>query len=306
MADLGQSGGMDVVKHLEQGGGLATRAALIAATTRADVDRALAEGAVVRSGHGRYTLPQVEAAQATAHGLNGILCLTSAALFHGWEVKSAPDLPHVAVPRKRNVPQRLRPVAQLHRADLGPDDIAGGIATSRELTLIQCLRSLPDDEALTIADSALRAGEDATLRRVLAMCRGAGRAKILRVGRAARAEAANPFESVVRAVALTVPGLQLEPQVVIDGPHVWARPDLVDRDRMLVVECESFEWHATRAGFRKDLRRYTLLTADGWVVLRFSWEDAMLRPWFIREVLVRVAGVEDARTQVVWPWPQAA
>lgn len=297
---------MDVVEALEQRGGLSTRAALIAATTRADVDRALSTGAVVRAGHGRYTLAQVEAAQATAHGMNGILCLTNAALFHGWEVKSTPDLPHVVVPRKRNVPQRLRPLAQVHRADLGPDDIASGIATSRELTLMQCLRSLPDDEALAIADSALRAGEHATMRRVLATARGAGRTKILRIARAARAEAANPFESVVRSIALTVPGLQLEPQVVIDGPHVWARPDLVDRDRMLVVECESFEWHATRAGFRKDLRRYTLLTADGWIVLRFSWEDAMLRPWFIREVLLRVAGVVDTRTQVVWPWPQAA
>ena len=268
---------MDVVTALERSGGLSTRAALIAATSRADVDRALREGAVVRVAHGRYALPSVEKAESVAHSVNGHLALTSAALHHGWEVKAVPKVPHVIVPRHRNVPRARRSGIVIHRGDLHVDDLSG-IATSRELTLLQCLRNLPDDEALVIADSALRHGEGPTLKRVLAQVRGAGRTKVLRIGQAADERSANAFESVMRAICLQVPGLDVVPQVVISSPHCWARPDLVDRERRLVVECESYEWHGNRAGFLKDVRRYTLLTAEGWTVLRFTWDDVMLRP----------------------------
>ncbi len=137
-----------------------------------------------------------------------------------------PSTPHVAFPRNRNVP-RPRGLVQVHRADLGPDDVSG-IATSREVTLLQCLRQLPDDEALAIADSALRHGEDVTLRRVNAQVRGAGAAKVRRIALAADARAANPFESVMRAICLTVPGLEVTPQLVLSTDHYWARPDLTD------------------------------------------------------------------------------
>jgi very-short-patch-repair endonuclease len=121
----------------------------------------------------------------------------------------------------------------------------------------------------------------------------------------ARPDAANAFESAMRAIRNTVPGLHVEPQVVISSPTCWARPDLVDRDRRIVVECESFEWHAVREGFRKDVRRYTLLVAEGWTVLRFIWEDVMFRPGWVRDVLIRAVGV-DARTSAHTAWPFAA
>lgn len=295
---------MDVVTVIERSGGLSTRAALIAATTRCEVDQALRDGLIARAGHGRYTVPSVEEAAAIAHGANGVLSLTSAALRHGWEVKMTPDKPHVTFPRHRNIPAKWRDKVIVHRGDLMIDDITDG-ATSRELTLTQCLRLLPDDEALVIADSALRAGEDASLRRAMATVRGRGEAKAQRIGRAARGEAANAFESTTRAICNSVPGLHVEPQVVISSANVWARPDLVDRDRRLVVECESFEFHAVREGFRKDVRRYTLLVADGWLVLRFTWEDVMFRPEWVHEVLMRAVGV-DARTMARTAWSFAA
>lgn len=295
---------MDIGDVIERLGGLATRATLILATSRADVDRALREKVVVRVGQGRYATAQVDAAAMTAFAMNGHLSLTSAALHHGWEVKSAPAKPHVVVPRKRNVLPARRREVELHRYDLGPDDTSG-LATSRDLTLTQCLRSLPDDEALAVADSALRRGEDATLRRVLAQVGGASAAKVRRIGLAADGRAANPFESVTRAICLQVPGLHVVPQLVLSTDHFWACPDLVDRERRLVVECESYEWHGDRKGFLKDIRRYTLLAADGWTVLRFTWDDVMLRPAWVREVLCRAIGV-DTRTEVAGTWSVAA
>lgn len=295
---------MDVVTVIERLGGLASRAELIRATSRAHVDRALAVGAVVRVGQGRYVLPGTDDAAALAFTLNGHLSLTNAALHHGWEVKSVPEVPHVVFPRKRNLSVAGRRQVVVHRADLGPDDVSG-IATSREVTLLQCLRSLPDDEALAIADSALRHGEDATLRRVMANVRGAGSAKVRRIGAQADARAANPFESVARAICLQVPGLRVTPQAVLSTEHYWACPDLVDHERRIVVECDSWEWHGNRRGFLKDVRRYTLLSAGGWTVLRFTWDDVMFRPAWVREVLCRAVGV-DARTEVLAAWHIAA
>jgi very-short-patch-repair endonuclease len=287
-------------------GGIASRGALIRATSRAEVDRALRDGRIRPVGHGRYAAPGVDDGIALAHGMNGVLSLSSAALFHGWEVKAVPVLPHVLVPRKRKVPAHWRSRVELHRGDLCPDDVSAGIATSRELTLEQCLRSLPDDEALAVADSALRRGEQATLRRVVASVRGSGSAKVRRIGASARGEAANPFESVLRAICLGVPGLAVEPQVVISSPTCWARPDLVDRRLGLVLEADSFEWHGHRAALAKDARRYNLLVADGWRVLRFAWEDVMFAPDQVRAVLVRVVGLVDPRTEVPARWRTAA
>lgn len=297
---------MQIAELVERSGGLTTRAALIAATSRAAVDAALRTGALVRVGRGRYTVPGVASAAATAHGVNGILGLGSAALHHGWEVKHVPDRPHVVFPRHRNVPKPWRSRVHIHRADLRPDQVERGIATSKVQTLQQCLRSLPDDEALTIADSALRAGDGAALTAAVESVRGAGRAKVLRIAGAASARAANPFESCTRSIACTVPGLRAEPQVTISSPHVWARPDLVDERLRIAIECESFEFHADRAGFRKDVRRYALLTADGWIVLRFIWEDVMFRPAWVREVIRRVVRAVDTRTEVPATWPTAA
>lgn len=96
----------------------------------------------------------------------------------------------------------------------------------------------------------------------------------------------NPFESVLRAIASDVPGLDVEPQVRIRGGLGLAvRPDLVDRRLRLVLEADSFEWHGDRAALRRDARRYDLLLADGWVVLRFAWEDVMHDHAWVRSVL---------------------
>jgi very-short-patch-repair endonuclease len=279
---------MEVADVLRELGGVATRAALVAATDRGTVDRALARGSIEVLARGRYALPEVEGAVAAAHRLAGALCLTSAALHHGWAVKTVPDRPHVAVPRNRRVPGHAR--AHVHYLDVPP----GSIVLDEVATLAHCLRRLPFDEALAVADSALRAGEDTALRQAAALARGPGSKQVRRVAGLARAEAANPFESVLRAIALGVSGLRVEPQVLITSVEPWCRPDLVDRELRIVLEADSFEWHGGRAALARDARRYNLLVVDGWLVLRFAWEDVMLDPCYVGSVL-RAAVAERAQ-----------
>jgi very-short-patch-repair endonuclease len=117
---------------------------------------------------------------------------------------------------------------------------------------------------------------------------------VRRVAALARAEAENPFESCLRAIASEVPGLAVEPQVLITSVQPWARPDLVDRSLGVALEADSFEWHGDRAALRRDARRYDLLVVDGWLVLRFAWEDVMFDADFVRQVLVAVVALGPA------------
>lgn len=110
--------------------------------------------------------------------------------------------------------------------------------------------------------------------------------------------AANPFESGLRQIALRVPGLNVVPQVTIREPQLQVRPDLVDLELRVVLEADSFEWHGGRRALAEDARRYNVLVVNGWLVLRFSWEDVMFDPDYVREVLVAVVALARMRTEV--------
>lgn len=281
---------MSAVEQLSRLGGLCTRATLLAAASRAEVDTALAAGDVVRLARGRYGLKSVDEARAAAHAMTGVVCLTSAALLWGWPVKLPPDRPQISVPKKRKVAQSQARGVELRRLDLAPDDVADGV-TTRDRTLLDCLRHLPFDEALAIADSALRDGfSPARLTALADDARGPRAIRIRQVAAVANPLAANPFESVLRAIALGVPGLQVRPQVSLrgatpTGTAFLGRPDLVDDRLCLAIEADSFEWHGGRAALRTDAQRYNAFAVHGWLVLRFAWEDVMFHPDYVRDVL---------------------
>jgi very-short-patch-repair endonuclease len=70
--------------------------------------------------------------------------------------------------------------------------------------------------------------------------------------------------------------------------------DLADRRRRLVLEGDSYTHHGTRAAFSKDCDRYNALVADGWTVLRFTWEHVMRRSYLVTEVLTETINRIDA------------
>jgi very-short-patch-repair endonuclease len=232
-------------------------------------------------------LASADAAVAAAHRLSGVLTLESAAIRHGWAVKTIDGPPHVAVPRNRRVRPGQADGVVIHYRELSQDDVDDDV-TSREATLLHCLRELPFDAALAVADSALRDGERMMLRRVAMTARGAGAARVRRVAAAARPEVANPFESVLRAIALRTTGWRPEPQRWVELPDRWIRPDLVDEDLRIILEADSFEWHGSRTALREDARRYDDLVAAGWWVLRFAWEHVMFDQEWAAGVIQRV------------------
>ncbi|MGN0064511.1 MAG: hypothetical protein ACI379_09740, partial [Nocardioides sp.] len=69
--------------------------------------------------------------------------------------------------------------------------------------------------------------------------------------------------------------------------------DLLDRHLGLVIEAESFEFHGTRAGLARDVRRYTECTRRGLLVVRFTWEEAMFDAQHLHEVLTDVVALRN-------------
>lgn len=265
-------------------GGVARRPALVHACGRAVVDAALRAGEVVAVGR-RYTSPEVEGSRADAASVTGVLSHRSAALAWGWGVRSRPERTEVTVPRNRNVSAADQARLAVHWAHLAADDVVDD-RTSRERTLLDCLRFLPFDEALAVADSALREGfAQGRMLAITRDARGPGAVQARRVAALADGRAANPFESALRATCLSVPGLSVVPQVDIHDPHWLGRPDLTDARLELVLEADSFAWHGGRRDLADDARRYNAFVVAGWWVLRFSWEEVMFHPERVRAVL---------------------
>jgi very-short-patch-repair endonuclease len=187
----------------------------------------------------------------------------------------------------------------LHWVDISSTDLDRGLVTTRWRTLVDCLRHLPFDEALAIADSALRMGDfdHAGLMGLVEPLRGPGAAQARQVARLADARSANPFESVLRSIALGVKGLDVTPQVTIRSGEELVQPDLVDESRRIVLEADSLSWHGSRRALRRDCRRYNWLVLRGWLVLRFAWEDVMFDPAYVRACLERAVALVTRRAQ---------
>lgn len=276
---------MDPVCALERLGGVATTERLLGLTTPARLRAAWLTGAVVRIRRGIYALPGAERAVAAAARLGGIVSHLSAAQLHGWEVAFPPTCPWVTVPRNREV--RERRGSLVFWADL--DDERGPV-TSPLRTVLDCGRRLAPGPALAVADSALRhrAVDRDELEVAAAGVRGKGAAKVRWIAAHADGRAFNPFESMLRELALRA-GLDVVPQQPVALPGRTVHPDLVDVRRRLVLEADSWEFHTGREAHDRDCRRYDELVLSGWTVLRFTWRQVMYDPDWVLACLRSLA-----------------
>jgi very-short-patch-repair endonuclease len=271
-------------------GGVARWSEIGCLVTRAQVDAELAAGTITRLRRGTYALGNLAEIRAVAQSRAATVSHLSAAIEHGWKVKWPPEQPTVTLPRNRS--RTGVDALEVHWQDLRPLQVHRGVTRPVE-TVIGCARTYDFDVALSVADSALR--ERAVSRHQLLDAAEAsprtGRAKALRVVRAADGRAANPFESCARAIAADVRGLRVEPQVWLPGV---GRVDLGDMALGIVVECESYEFHSDAKSLERDVRRYTACARRGLVVVRFTWKEVMLDPDYCRRALQDVV---DLRLQ---------
>jgi hypothetical protein len=266
---------------------VSSRGALVAATSRRDVDAAIRSGAVIRLRRGRYGLPGPARWTASAERVGGVCSHLTAALLWEWPVAWQPERPVVTVPRWRRLTPERRAGIDVRWANLEPDEVYRDTVTDPVRTALDCAATLPFAEALAVLDSALRSGMVSRSELLGAASSAAvrHRSRLQRRISAADARAANPFESAIRAIALEVPGLEVTPQLLVPG---IGYPDLIDEELGIVIECDSFGFHAERGDLLRDCERYNAFALRGLVVIRFSWEHAMFHPEYVREVLAGV------------------
>ncbi|KGN32196.1 hypothetical protein N802_11285 [Knoellia sinensis KCTC 19936] len=270
-----------VTVTVERCGGFATWRELRRQHSRRAIERALANSEVLRTRRNLYTTPRSSQQLLAAKASAGALSHLSAALHHGWKVKTVPDTAWVTVPRKwgaRPVPRDIH----LHRSDIPSGQVEDCVTTPLR-TLLDCARALPFDEALTVADSALRSGT-VTRGELLAAAtaaRGPGSVRVRRVAEHASAKAHNPLESVLRALTIEV-GLTLTPQLEVSDSGLYAKVDLGSEELRLIIEAEGYETHGTRKGLRRDCCRHTEFAVFGWTSLRYAYEDVMFEQGWVR------------------------
>ena len=247
-------------------------------------------------------MPAAADGRVIARRMTGTVSHRTAALHWGWKVKATPDLPDVTIPANRKLRTSARGLATVHWRTLGAGDVVDGWVTSRVRTVVDCCLDLPFDEALAVFDSALRSG--LRRRQVTEAVLSLGklqRRRVLALARVASHRAANPFESVLRALAIEAAqalGAQFEPQHQIRYDDYDARVDLGSHDLRLVLEAESFEFHGDRAALTRDCIRYTELGSRGWLVLRFTWEQVMFQQdWVRRKIAMTVRARRSPRAQ---------
>jgi hypothetical protein len=286
---------MDITEIMRRRGGVATHRELKAAVGRRALDDALLAGRIHRVARGRYVLPTAEAARVAAHRHTAVAGLRSAAASYQWSLKWQPPVPELIVPRGRKVQPDARSSARIRWQRLDPGDVDGWRTTPLR-TVLDCAMALPFDEALAVADSALRSGlvTSFELMRAAQALPGRGRDAAFDVAWFASDRPANAFESVIRAISTDVPGMRLEPQRRIRVAGRRIRPDLVDAELRIVVEGDSHEFHTSPAAIDGDCWRYDELVLDGWLVMRVSWPQAMFKPEWVQSVLARAAVRQDA------------
>jgi very-short-patch-repair endonuclease len=276
-------------------GGVTTWSELRAVHPARLIRHCVAEGAVVRAAKNRYVLPSAEEQFRIAQSRSAVLSHLSAAAHHGWRVKTVPSETWLTVRRQRHLsPAQLAGVRPAW-AELSGADARHGVTTPLR-TVLDCARSLPFDEAMAVADSALRARDvdPRELTEAAAQLRGTGARAARRVATHASGRSANPFESVLRALTIEE-GFELTPQLQIADSGLFAIADLGSEALRLAVEADGFEHHGTRKGLRKDCRRHTAFAVFDWSSLRFSFEDVMFEPFWVRWALRSWRDVREGR-----------
>lgn len=259
------------------------------------------DGTVQRLARGRYALPTVGADRRLAVELSAVLSHRSAALALGLSVATLPDRTELIVPRGRAVSSAAHRRAAIRWRTVSERERREGM-TDPLTTVVDCLRNLSPEESVAVLDSALnhRLVTVEEVRREVVALRGPGSARARRTAPLGDGRADNPFETRLRLIGRSVEALELEPQVPVWCGARLVRVDLADASRGIVAEADSFRWHGSRSALEADCRRYDELTAHGWVVLRFAWEQVFGHSEWVRGVLAQAVACRPV--QPCGPW----
>lgn len=272
--------------------GTVTRREILEYSSARLITASIQSGAIVRLRRGIYGLPDLPEATSVGLRTSGVLSHDDAAKYWKFELASQPDTVHVTVPSNSNAksPTGVR----LHHRRLREDEIftpASGIRYTTPLrTVLDCASVMSFRDALAVADSALLSGwvRHEELQAGALAFRGYGAGNVRRVAKYANKNAANALESALRAICIEYQLGNFVPQFRVTDEGINYRLDLADKERMIDLEADGYEFHSDRKALHYDHTRNCELIRRGWLVLRFSWEHVMLQPEWVAAVIKEV------------------
>ena len=101
----------------------------------------------------------------------------------------------------------------------------------------------------------------------------------------ARSSSRTASATTVDRAASRYAGLSVVPQQPVELSDRTVHPDLLDVGRRLVLEADSWTYHAEKSAFVRDMVRYNALVLAGWRVLRFTRDQVMEQPDAVTESL---------------------
>ncbi len=209
---------MDVRFRLEpfarHQGLLVTRAqALALGVSDSQLRGAARTGVLLRRERSIYALPEepppAQGLRAVAARLKSVVSHESAALWWGLPLAHDPVGWHLTVPRCRGRRSDSVRGVVLHRRDLADSDVVrrdGLYVTTVVQTVLDCARTLQLDQAVAVADSALRMGRlrrEQLLEEARRLPSGPGRRKAVEVALLSDPRAGSVLESLTRVLLCT-------------------------------------------------------------------------------------------------------
>ena len=264
---------MDVVEAITSLGGTARWIELREYVSQRAIEGAVRDKQIVRIGRGVYRLPNLPEPESPAPGVYSHV--TAAEI---WElgVLHKTKITHITVPRTKRV--EVPTNTKVHYADL-PKEATDGRTTRPLQTVLDCARTCRFDEALAIADTAVRVRmvTKPVLIKAAAGLRGAGSRQARRIAALCDERSHSPLESALRALLIEAALIFFEPQYAARAANgkVLAKVDLGDPVTGVLLEADSFLFHGHRGQLEWDARRYNALVAHGFLVLRFAYEHVL-------------------------------
>lgn len=188
------------------------------------------------------------------------------------------DMParaHVAMTPRRVLPQRAE--FEVHARRLIEEDVVvhqGLRTTSGPQTWLDLAERLPPHELVAVGDALMRGGHlplDALTRRLERASRIRGVVRAREYAPLLTPRSMSRPEGLVRYWLVTSDLPDPQPQVAVRDRwgRVVAHGDLGYEEWKVLLEYEGRQ-HAEAEQFGRDIARYSLMAADGWLVLRFA------------------------------------
>lgn len=288
---------MELLDLIQQQGGVCTVQAARRLVSRAQLDALRGDGTLWTPLRGWVALRVVRNDVTWALQLGGVVTCVSAFRRLGLWVPHGPQHVHVRVNRETHSARvdRAQTMAgvTLHRMHLAlrdprPADGVDG-ALSALAVATGCIR---EDEVIAAADSAVTQGlvTVGDVRDLAAALPRRRRRALGRVSEGAGSGTESTFAWMLRRAGIAfVQQFEIRPDEFVDF--------LIGRS--LVVEIDSWLWHASAEQQAQDRRRDAASTTAGYLTLRFTYEQVLFQP---ESVMEAVLAVVRRRAHLRPPW----